>query len=294
MRADGKDHRDSSAGLAPARLLFPRPALAGCLAAAIVRDTRLLALTDGQRWNFFPASPLCSISLFFDGCSCLQAPSGEPGAPLPDILFSGPQTQPVISWNPGPVRAMTLAFYPDAWEPLTGARIEDLVDVIAPLAAAGGGALALACAEALQADGPEEAFQRFQDRLEPLWQGARPSGRPASWARDWAKSVSARAALSPAGRSLRQAQRRVKSWTGQSQRGIMLHAKAEGAFEHFIKSRRGGGMDQAELALAAGFADQSHMGRLVRRITGQSPARIGRLIESDERYWFYRLVGEIY
>jgi hypothetical protein len=236
----------------------------------------------------------CPKSLFLDGCSVLQASDGQRGAPLPDILFSGPQTKPVTSWNPGPVRAMALAFYPDAWEPLTGRCIEDLIDVIAPLAAADGGALARASAAALEADDCEESFQRFQDFLEPLWRGARSSSRPANWARDWAKSVSARAALSIAGRGARQAQRRVKSWTGQSQRRISLHAKAEGAFEHFMKARRAGAVDQAGLALDAGFSDQSHMGRLVRRITGESPARIERLIDTDERYWFYRLVGEIY
>ena len=294
MGAFGRAYGDSGAGQEPARLLFPRPSLAGCLAAAIVRDTRLLALTEQQRYSFFPATPLCSVSLFFDGSSILRKPGEEAGAPLPAVLFSGPQNKPLTSWNPGPVRAMTLALYPDAWEPLTGRPIEDFVDALIPLAAADGGALASASSAALEADGCDEAFQRFQDRLEPLWRGARSSSRPVNWARDWAKSVSARAALSPAGRSLRQAQRRVKSWTGQSLRGITLHARAEGLFEDFLKAQRSGGMEPARLAHEAGFADQSHMGRLVRRMTGETPARLGELIGNDERYWFYRLVGEIY
>ena len=294
MRAAEPAQRDGRAGPEPARLLFPRPSLAGCLVAAIVRDTRSLALSEEQRWNFFPASPLCSISLFFNGCAAIGAPGGQTGAPLPEILFSGPQTRPLASWNPGPVRAMSLAFYPDAWEPLTGRRIEDFVDAVIPLSAADGGALAQAVSAALEADGCDEAFQRFQDHIEPRWRGARASSRPANWARDWARSVSARAALSPAGRSARQAQRRVKSWTGQSLRGIALHARADGLFEDFLKAQRNGEIEPARLAHEAGFADQSHMGRLVRRMTGETPARLGGLIDNDERYWFYRLVGKIY
>jgi len=42
----------------------------------------------------------------------------------------------------------------------------------------------------------------------------------------------------------------------------------------------------------AGFADQSHMGREVRRVTGLAPGRLDDLIASDEAFWFYRLIGE--
>ena len=41
-----------------------------------------------------------------------------------------------------------------------------------------------------------------------------------------------------------------------------------------------------------GFADQSHMGRAVRRATGFSPARLNRMIESEESFWCYRLLGQ--
>ena len=46
------------------------------------------------------------------------------------------------------------------------------------------------------------------------------------------------------------------------------------------------------LAGDAGYSDQSHMGRAVRRATGFSPARLNRMIESEESFWCYRLLGQ--
>ena len=48
----------------------------------------------------------------------------------------------------------------------------------------------------------------------------------------------------------------------------------------------------AMLAGDAGYSDQSHMGRAVRRATGFSPARLNRMIESEESFWCYRLLGQ--
>lgn len=51
-------------------------------------------------------------------------------------------------------------------------------------------------------------------------------------------------------------------------------------------------LDLAGLASDAGFADQSHMGREVRRVTGLTPRRLDELVASDEAFWFYRLIGD--
>ena len=49
-------------------------------------------------------------------------------------------------------------------------------------------------------------------------------------------------------------------------------------------------LDLATLASEAGFSDQSHMGREIRRITGLSPGRFDKLLAHDEAFWFYRLL----
>ena len=49
------------------RIIWPRPALADCVYCTIVRDTRGVALDQDQRFNFFPASPFCSVTWQFEG-----------------------------------------------------------------------------------------------------------------------------------------------------------------------------------------------------------------------------------
>ena len=44
-----------------ARMLLPPSALASCIAAAILRDIRGAMLTDEERLNYFPATPLVVI-----------------------------------------------------------------------------------------------------------------------------------------------------------------------------------------------------------------------------------------
>ncbi len=59
---------------------------------------------------------------------------------------------------------------------------------------------------------------------------------------------------------------------------------------HVAQNSAGGPL--SEIAIDAGYADQSHMGRAVRRATGFSPARLNRAIENEEAFWCYRLFGE--
>ncbi len=49
------------------RLWLPPLALAGCVRAAMLRDTRGRALSAGQLDNYFPAAPLVSLSWWFAG-----------------------------------------------------------------------------------------------------------------------------------------------------------------------------------------------------------------------------------
>ena len=47
-----------------------------------------------------------------------------------------------------------------------------------------------------------------------------------------------------------------------------------------------------DLAVEAGFADQSHMGRDLKRATGFSPVQLNQRILQNEAFWCYRLLGE--
>lgn len=74
-----------------------------------------------------------------------------------------------------------------------------------------------------------------------------------------------------------------------SRRRLDGFANVEALFERVTRDP---GQDLAALAADHGFADQSHMGREVRRVTGISPARLNSLIRTEEAFWCYRLFGE--
>ena len=70
----------------------------------------------------------------------------------------------------------------------------------------------------------------------------------------------------------------------------MLYSRVELALA--MTTVRGSNLqpDLAATAADAGFADQSHMGRDVRRVTGISPGRLIELMRSEESFWLYRLL----
>jgi len=286
-------YRDDTDTLA--RLIAPRFSLAGCIFAAIIRDTRSKSLSEADRYNFFPASPLCAVSWFFEGESRLIVDGWPPGSSalgrLPRFSISGPQSRPMLSWNPGPVFAMTVGFYPDAWQLLTGRSVEAIFDQSIAARLAVDGRMATLLESVFGSPGDAQSrFDGLQDALEPVWAAVRPAGFPASHRlQDWTRSVARRAVVSRFGQSARQAQRRIKSLTGATRRSLDGFANVEALYERYLQSpeRR-----LADIAADHGFADQSHMGREVRRVTGLSPARLNAVIATAEPFWVYRLFGE--
>lgn len=294
------------------RLWLPRTALASCLRGVMSRNTLGLALPAERRFNHFPATPLCSISWWFEGSSEMlprgaAATLDTPRSSLPSrIVFGGPHTGPSCSWNPGGVHAMMLLLMPDAVHRLTGLDIAAWVDRLAPagevlpadwmamceavltcpLADAGGNAGVDA---ATRQD--EQRVALMQDFLDPRWQAVRPAGpMQAHRYQDWARSLALHAATSGAGRSLRQVERRIKQWAGLPMRELRGMGRAEQAFFETLASADPGQSPRwTDLAQATGYADQSHLCRETRRITGFSPDELYRRIAEDECFWSYRL-----
>lgn len=50
-----------------ARFFLPGSPMGGCIFAAVERDTRGAMLSDAQRFNYYPATPLAMISWIFEG-----------------------------------------------------------------------------------------------------------------------------------------------------------------------------------------------------------------------------------
>ena len=284
------------------RIVWPRPAVAGCVFCMIVRDTRGVALDQTQRFNFFPASPLCSVMRVFAGDWHLidrpeQMERPWTGARLPGLAFFGPQLGPLVSWNPGETYAITIAFYPDAFSAMTGIDLSQIKERMTSAEGVLPQPMLELCRDFLDVvrrEGAEKGLSVLEDRIESLWAGTRPGTRPMTWVREWTRSLALRATRTGLGRSTRQVARRVKSWTGVSRRDLQGLGHTEQLYAKLHEAIQNGDVDWAGLAAASGFADQAHMIRQMRRHTGFTPEQLRQSAREDEAFWGYRLLGQYF
>lgn len=277
-----------------ARFFMPALPMGGLIFAAVERDTRSAMLSDMQRFNYYPATPLSMISWIFEGDlhmvsgARVGSENGRLEPALPRLVFSGPQRHPSASWSPGPVHALSVAFYPDAMAQLIGKPIQPFIDKILPATEVLEVDMLAACEAIFERTAVPTLFGEIEKCLHPFWAGVH-AHTPAPLVGDWLRALATRAAFSKTGCGARQLQRRIKSWAGQSYRDLQIYARVESAFVHSgIPNSAEDNL--AALALNAGFADQSHMGREVRRVTGIPPGRFRQLIDTEEAFWFYRLI----
>lgn len=191
-----------------------------------------------------------------------------------------PQDMPTTSWATGEIEAITLGFYPDAWQSLGG----DAASAQIPTSVVNALEHFDAASDAIS------GWQAFCDNLAPQWAQNRPEPwHHVSGVTDWAKGLIARSALSGSGQSLRSAERRIKRYSGQTRRTLEFFSAFETLHATALQNNE---MPLADIAHEAGYSDQSHMGRAVRRATGFSPARLNSAIQTEESFWCYRLLGE--
>ena len=232
---------------------------------AVERDTRGVDLAEADRFNYYPASPLPMISWIFEGRLHLVDDLGGDrpstlGPVLDRVVFSGPHRRPTASWSPGPVHALSVTFAPDVLAASLGIRIEEHLDRTVPLAAVASGAVA----EGLLALEPIADIGEFLRRVEAITATSRTTPHDGQFlpnVRTWTQALAVRAAFTRTGAGARQAQRRIRAWTGQSHRDLQLYARLEEAFAHLATRPPEQPVDLADLAADAGYADQSHLGR---------------------------------
>ncbi len=277
-----------------ALLHAPCQQLSDCIFGGVERDTRGRSLSDAERFNYYPASPMAAISWTFSGTFHMVEERGPTvcptlGPPLPRLLFCGPQSRPSASWATGPTHALIVGFFPEALGRLLGVEVERYLDKVLPLDSVASKEVMEACEAVFSESDAIAPFLRIEKQIVRLWE-CRDDRTSWPTMNSWIRSLAMRVALSTPGRGLRQFQRRIKRWTGQSHRDLQLYARVEDAFVRRNEHRKGDTLDLASLAQGAGYADQSHLGREIRRVTGLSPARLEELIASDEGFWYYRLV----
>jgi AraC-like DNA-binding protein len=276
-----------------ARLWLPRLALGGCVSAAMLRNTQGLDLQGDDLRNYFPASPLMSLVWLFKGSGEAVVESGfaDWGGPAPvgPLTLCGPFPQPSISRNHGPVHALQLLFQPDALQALLGldpaAHVNRVCDAHAVLPSDW-----RAWAQEVAGAGDDATrLALIENFLLPRWQPIAHGRAIGRRYKDWSEGLALRAATSATGRSLRQIERRIKGWAGLPLRELRAIARGEAAFLDVMQAEPAAAVSWADVANSHGYADQSHLCRETRRLTGFAPAELHRRIQSDPAFWAYRL-----
>ena len=279
-----------SLGLAP-------PSLQGALIALIRRDTSRAALDAAQRLSHFPASPMVTLSWYHGMDVGLVEPGDARRGWRPfgaSVLLAGSQTHPLVTWEPTTGRGYMACFAPDAAQLLFGVDLAAIQDRFAPAHELLGSEWTPLW-DALLAAGDETAAMAALERfLAPRWRAVTGGGSALlslrQFGRHWVEKLAWQAHDWHRTRSPRQVERRIKSLSGRSLRQWQALTRTEGLF--FAARDRyesGGELDWATLALDEGFADQSHMSRAARQISGFAPNEFAKRFIEDETFWVYRL-----
>ena len=281
------------------RVWLPRLSLASCLRGMMTRDTRHAALTPWQNFNYFPATPLCSLSWWIHGRGeRVLGPFPERPATLDDprapidarVVLGGPFNRPSATWNDGPMQGVMLMFMPDALQLMTGFDPATHLNRISDVRERLPSDWCEFCDAVLAEPDDAARMRRIEEFLEPRWAAVRPRRALAGHRyHDWAQGLALRAAQTSAGSSLRQFERRIKLWAGQPMRELQGVSKLERAFFDAVAAEEAGQLDLAALAADTGYADQAHLTRATRRMTGFTPADLNRRIYGEEPFWAYRL-----
>ena len=279
----------------------PSIGLAACVRAYVSRSTVGLAQQAEVRKNHLPAALTCAITWLIEGKSSVM----QRGAPLAGstlkiaphpvmqpVMFNGPSTQAQVSEDRGPVQSFMVLLMPDALRAMAGVDIAAHVNRFSAMTEAFDVAWHRMAQAVLDAPNDALRIQLVEAFLEPRWRAACQQGQTqVRRYQDWVQDLSRRAQDHGVGRSLRQAQRRIKEWAGLSLRQLQNIVRLETSLSQVQEDDQSGQLDWSRIASENGFSDQAHFCREIRRASGLSPTELRRAVAEDEGYWMYRLLA---
>ncbi len=277
------------------RLIKPSSALSSRVLAYVSRQMDAQAEVATPQLSYFPSTPFCALIWTLGGFlewGPVTARADADFTPLPQgVLLRGPQRKPFVLRSTGSSQTFICLLMPNAlhddgeFDPATW--IDQIVPLQGVLGASWQG-----MARAVQA--AENDCSRVA-LIESFLAARRAAGATTMqpgvhlhWV-TWLQSLIDRSDTESMGCSLRQIERRIKSWSGASLRELRVICKVETAFFHICLAMARGQVDWAGLAHELGYADQSHLCRVIKRSSGFSPTEFLRRIQEDEAFWLYRM-----
>ncbi len=276
------------------QLIPPSAGLASCVRGYVTRSTLGQAHAADVRKSHLPAALTCAITWFIEGKSTLlQAAGLESPEPAPQaVVFNGPRTQDVVSEDRGPVQSFMVLLMPDAVRAMAGLDISAHVNRFSAMSDAFDVAWHRMAQAVLDAPNDASRIEQIEAFLEPRWRAACEQGQSqVKRYQDWVHDISRRAQDHGVGRSMRQAQRRIKEWAGLSLRQLQGIVRIESSLSQVQEVDQQGQPDWSQIACENGFSDQAHFCREVRKISGLSPTALRRAVAEDDSYWMYKLLG---
>lgn len=270
----------------------PSHGLASCVRAYVTRSTMGVNLEPDERRNFYPASVACAISWTLQGkTELVRIGDRVVNAIAPSqVMFTGPHLLPSETRNPGPVEFFLLLFMPDAFHALTGVDLLAYTNQHRPLNEVLGADWQTMADSVMAAADDAMRIRLIEAFLLPRWKAARPH----NWVPlandliDWVHSLEMRYVTAPSGRSLRQTERRIKQWTGQTNRQLQRMVRGETTFLIARHSKQTNALVWTDVAAESGFSDQSHFCREFRKLTGLQPEQVMQNLNTDERLWIFK------
>lgn len=213
-----------------------------------------------------------------------ESAGGDPGVILPDgrtdivwitgsePLVAGPQTTFLARSATAPFVAVGARFHPGVGPPLLGLAARELIDMHVPLSQIDARPASRLSAALPEVDAPSERARMLAsalldslDRADSLDQLVRNATglleRPAAGVDGTARAV---------GLSERQLRRRFHEAVGYGPKTFQRIAR----FQRFLSELGSGSDGLAGAALASGYADQAHLTREARRLSGMTPAQL--------------------
>ena len=279
------------------RLFAAPPALQGAIAVILRRDLRGLDLDDAQRLTHFPASPLMSLSWFrdFDVGVVERTAHGPHWQPFgATLVIAGSQSRATVSWSPSHGYGGMVCFTADVAQALFGIDPAAVHDRFVPARDVLGADWLTLLEDLDNAEDDAAILQALERGLAARWQAVqgRHSAQPTlrQLGRHWVERLALQGREWRRGLSPRQVERRIKAFSGRSLREWQSLVRAEGVF-FAARDRFEAGLpyDWAGIAQDEGFADQAHLSRMARRITGFAPSEFAVRFAEDESFWVYRL-----